>query len=292
MNLDDLGTLSLLSDSLKSDIDKYCVETYDDGFRGHLGASQIGKPCLRALRYAFRWYDHKTFSGQQYRLFQRGHFEEQRFVEYLQGIGCDVQVFAPNTEHIKDKGKRQIRISACEGHFAGSIDGIVTLPTKYAIDEPILAEFKTQGYQKFAKLIEEGCQVNKTQHYAQQSVYGYKLGLQHSVYISVNKNSDDLHLEVIKLDWNLGKELEEKAERIIFSREALPKIAMSSNFFECKYCDYREVCWFDKKPCVNCRSCIRSKPVENAQWECNKFGRIPKEFIKDGCKEWGYTLSS
>ena len=286
MNLEDLGALSLLSDSLKRDIDAHCVKTYDDGHRGHLGASVIGKACSRALWYGFRWASHATFSGQQYRLFQRGHFEEQRFVEYLEGIGCEVEVFAPNTDHIKNKGKRQIRISACEGHFAGSVDCIIQLPKAYGIEQKVLGEFKTQGCQKFPKLVEEGCQINKGVHFAQQSIYGYKLGLQYSVYMVVNKNTDDLHIELIKLDWDLGKELEEKAERIIYSQEPLPRIAMSSSYYECKYCDYKDVCWFDKSFDKNCRSCVRSKPIADANWECEKFGVIPKEFIKSGCGEW------
>lgn len=289
-NLEDPGVLPLLSEQLKKDIDAHCVHTYDDGPRSHLGASQIGRPCLMELWIAFRWLDYKVHDGRQYRLFQRGHFEEPRFVEYLEGVGCEVEVFAPGTEHIEDKGKRQIRISACQGHFGGSVDSVLKLPERYQVPGKVLGEYKTQGTQKFAKLLTQGCQINKEEHFAQQSIYGYKLGLTHSVYLSVNKNDDDLHVELIKLDWILGKELEDKAERIIFATEPPPKISLNPKHYRCGWCDFKGLCWYNKEPLVNCRSCRWAAPIADAKWNCEWHGIIPKEHINDACGKWESVL--
>ena len=73
-----------------SDIDLYCQKTYDDGHRSHLGASLIGNDCSRYLWYVFRWVYHFEFDGRMQRLFNRGHKEEERFIEWLRGIGCKV----------------------------------------------------------------------------------------------------------------------------------------------------------------------------------------------------------
>lgn len=283
------GSLKLLSETISKDIDTYCVTKYSEGSRSHLGASQIGKSCSRALWYNFRWVYFKVYTGQQYRLFQRGHFEEPRFTEYLEGIGCEVKCFDDNNLEEKDKGKRQIRIYGCKGHFAGSLDATVKLPERYQIQQEVvfLGEFKTQGTQKFAKLVEDGCQLNKYIHYCQMCVYGYKLGLKYGIYLVVDKNTDYLHIEVIELDWFLGKELEDKAERIIFSQVPPNKIAASADYYECKFCDYKEVCWFDKPAVKNCRSCKRAEPICDAQWLCNYYDNvIPKDFIKIACDEW------
>src|SRR3954464_3219259 len=75
----------------------------DDGFRGHLGASQLGDECGRALWYGFRWATRPHFSGQQLRLFNRGHLEEGRFIAMLLAIG--MQVFQ------QDANGRQFRIN-------------------------------------------------------------------------------------------------------------------------------------------------------------------------------------
>lgn len=327
INLELPGSLKLLSETIHKDIDAHCVRKYSDGHRGHLGASVIGKSCSRALWFAFRWVYYHEFDGRMYRLFQRGHFEEARFTGYLEGIGCEVTVFdkvllfhpesdsyfygnleensdpllevvEDNPAHeieaekrgiYMDKGKRQIRIGACRGHFGGSIDAKIKLPARYGIEQDVLflGEYKTQGSQKFGKLVEKGVQLDKYQHFCQQSIYGLKLGLKYAIYMSVNKNTDDLYIEVIELDWTLGRELEEKAERIIFAAEPPPKIAASATFFECKWCDFNATCWLNKPAEKNCRSCVRCVPVDDAQWFCNLHGaNVPKDFIKQGCEEW------
>lgn len=296
LNLMDLttpGTLKQLAEQIKSDIDEWCVKTYDDGSRSHLGASQIGHNCKRHLWYLFRWIKHKTHSGRQYRLFQRGHFEEPRFKMYLEGIGCKVTEFDEANLHEQDKGKRQIRINGCKGHFGGSLDAIITLPARYGFENVVfLGEYKTSGTgKKFSNLIQNGCELEKYQHFCQQSIYGYKLGIKYGIYIVVNKNDDDLHIEVIELNWELGVDLESKAEEIIFSEIPPNKISASPSHFECNWCDHKNVCWeLDKKVDINCRSCVCSKPVDNAEWECSKYGIIPKEYIKQACSEWKSIL--
>jgi hypothetical protein len=83
--------------------------------RGYLGASAIGKECARELWYEFRKCSKPEFSGRLYRLFDRGHKEEFRFVEELRGIGCEV--------HEVDTDGNQFEVIACDGHFKGHTDG-------------------------------------------------------------------------------------------------------------------------------------------------------------------------
>ncbi len=75
---------------IKDAIDAYCAEAYDDGHRTHLGASLIGHECSRHLWYVFRWVRHERFPPRMLRLFNRGHREEARFIEWLRGIGWEV----------------------------------------------------------------------------------------------------------------------------------------------------------------------------------------------------------
>lgn len=75
-------------------IDEYCLTEYDGGHRNHLGASLIGRECSRYLWYVFRWAKREKTSGRQQRLFNRGHREEERFIEWLEGIG--IKVFYEN----------------------------------------------------------------------------------------------------------------------------------------------------------------------------------------------------
>lgn len=332
-----IANLKELSEQLKNEIDQYCSDFYDDGPRSHLGASEIGHSCAKYLFLKFRWTFYKKHDGRQQRLFQRGHFEEPRFVQYLEGIGCIVKMFDkillyhPESEcyfygNIEDdnadglveevegipfheekakelgvwldKGKRQIRISACKGHFGGSLDAEVELPTRYGIVGKVLSEFKTQGDGKqgakvsnFEKLVKDGVKLYKPVHWAQQCIYGYKRNLNYSIYMSVRKSNDDLHIEAIKLDHYLGASLERKAEMIIFAEVAPAGVSMSPAYYECSFCDAKGVCYGSEQPLINCRSCKHAFAVDNAEWLCNKWNAIiPKDSIKAGCEVWGSII--
>lgn len=169
-------------------IDRSVVENAEDGRRAHLGASLIGRKCNRELWYSFRWAANKNFSGRLYRLFDRGHEEEFRFVEYLRQIGCEVREYsealwwheATNVyqslpwdtqpgepwEHVtQDRGHvmraeaqgvepKQWRIKDVKGHFGGSSDGRALNVPFITPEQEVLLEFKTHGTKSFCKLLE------------------------------------------------------------------------------------------------------------------------------------------
>lgn len=147
-----------LKDVLSRRIDDYILRTYDDGPRTHLGASLIGHECGRYLWYTFRWCFREVHTPRMLRLFNRGHREEPRFIEWLRGAGLEVYDVAPQVLHYHgesdsyyfadsfDPGdglvidatdneyhealaaargikRKQYRIQAVRGHFGGSKDG-------------------------------------------------------------------------------------------------------------------------------------------------------------------------
>lgn len=276
-----------LAQKIKQDIDRFCVDKWNEGPRSHLGASQIGHSCKRYLWLLFRWCDYKVFDARQYRLFQRGHFEEPRFKMYLEGAGFEIQEFDAQAvlRGETDKGKMQIRISACKGHFGGSVDGIAQHPD---FNLKFLAEYKTHGTGlKFNNLVKNGCELEKYVYFCQQCIYGYKLDLNYSIFLTVDKNNDDIYTEVIELNHKLGKELEDKAEEIIFSQTSPEPSSLSKDSYDCRYCNFAAVCYGSKPILKNCRSCKKCLPVDNAEWYCSLYQQIiPKEYIPLGCQEW------
>lgn len=69
----------------------------DKGLRRHLGASVIGRDCMRELWYSHRWAVRARHDGRVLRLFDRGHEEEPRFADWLEIVGAEVQRFDPNS---------------------------------------------------------------------------------------------------------------------------------------------------------------------------------------------------
>ncbi len=288
VSLDAPGVAKALAKRILEEIDEYCVRTYDGGHRSHLGASLIGRECKRYLWYVFRWCLHEKTTGRQQRLFNRGHREEARFIEWLEGIGFKVW-FENRDEGPNEKGEYpQYRISDVMGHFGGSLDGIAVLPERYGIEEPVLLEFKTNGTGAgFNKLADDGMPIAKPEHFAQTSTYGKKYNFRYCVYLNINKNDDSLHIEVVKLNHNLGEQMIMKAEQIIMSQTAPARLSDNPTFHKCGYCHMKEVCHKGAVPEVNCRSCAFARPVENAEWFCEVHnGNIPKDFIPKACPSY------
>ena len=272
-----------LEQLLADDIDLFCQNYYEQGHRNHLGASEVGEPCWRQLWYKFRWVKLERFDGRMMRLFNVGHSAEPRFVTYLRGIGFEVR-------EIDEATGKQFRINGANGHYGGSLDGLCKAPARYELSEDIILSlsFKTnntgQGYDKVSK---EALSKAKPKHWAQECQYGYKMGIRYCIYMIENKNDSDITFKVIELDWNYGRQLEDKATQIINSKEPPPRISENPSMFDCKFCTFAGICHRGEQVEKNCRSCRNAVPTENTTWTCSLHNDvIPKDFIKSGCSDW------
>jgi hypothetical protein len=276
------GMTVAVAKRIKEDIDNYCINTYSSGYRKRMGASAIDDGCKRFIWFNFRWCFREIFNGRMLRLFNRGQREEERYVEWLRGIGCTVW------QYEDEANKKQFRMSAISNHVAGFLDSIVKLPPSYQINEPMLGEFKTNSTGKgFAEICANSIALSKKEHFAQMSMYGKAYNLRYGAYFNINKNDDDLHCEIVKLDHNLAEQLLIKAEGIIRSQNMPPRISDQPTFAKCNYCKAKEICHFGKEPDRNCRSCWNAYPAEDAQWYCNHYSlMIPPEAIIKGCEVW------
>ena len=265
-----------LAQQIKQDIDAYCLQAYSDGFRSHLGASEIGHKCDRYLWYKFRWMARENHPGLTLRLFNRGKLEELRFREWLIGIGAEI--LDSNTQE---------RMSAVGGHFGGSRDGLIRL-RRYGIDALLLTEYKTNGTGKgFNELLDSGIEHAKPQHWAQICVYGEGFNIDYCLYLNICKNDDNIHCEVKALDRVYGRNLIERASRIIRTPVAPEKLSKDPSYYECKWCPARKICHESALPVKNCRSCVNASPEDKGEWRCAHFNaNIPREWIAQGCDQW------
>lgn len=228
--------------------------------RGHLGASQIGHPCERALWYAFHWATKSAFEGRMLRLFERGQREEAVFIQNLRDVGVTVWDVDPDT------GK-QISFSAFGGHFSGACDGIA----KGILEEPVkphVLEFKTSSDKYFKVLSREGVEKAQPKHFAQMQVYMKAFDVERAYYMAVNKDNDEIYAERVKYSPAIARQLFEKAERIIKAATPPGKLSEDPAYFECKWCAHWDVCHGGKLPEVNCRTCAHSTAEMTGGWSC------------------------
>lgn len=314
-----------LEQLIADDVEAFCATHYESGHRNHLGASELGEECWRKLWYGFHWVKKEPFSGRMLRLFNVGHSAEPRFISYLRGIGFEVKEFSnpvlhyhpesgcyfygetfnpgdglvhdvsDSAVHIAEAAKRdikpnQFRIIGAKGHYGGSLDGMCKAPIRYQLstDMVLLNEYKTNNTGSgFSKVATDGVQKAKPRHYAQMSQYGFKYGLKYGLYMIENKNDSDITFKIVELDWNLGSQMERKAEEIIFAKEPPNRISDNPAYQACKWCDKAGVCHGSEVPQKNCRSCRHSSPVDNAEWSCAIAQQnIPSDVIPLGCPQW------
>jgi len=280
--------LTRFAAAIKYDIDEASKKLFESGNRSHLGASLIGDNCSRKLWYIFRWVQKQNFNGRMQRLFNRGHRMESVFIDLLRLIGFNVLDFS-------SQSGEQFRIIGVNGHYGGGLDGIGDFPSRYVEwlaklgkVGKILLEFKTHKDSQYKRILKEGMQKSHPKHFAQCSSYGYAYGFDYVLYCPVNKDTDDVDFQLVRLNHDLGRSLVAKADSIIYSQEPPARIAQTPAYFECKFCNFLELCHYGTGELAhNCRSCINAVPVNNGEWRCNKFDNIiPASFIPNGCNEW------
>lgn len=253
-------------------IDRKLEAEQEDGFRKHLGASVVGKACLRESWYDFRWTLREQFTGQQLRLFGRGHLEEARFVGYLRKIGCKVWEFNPEAP-LKDGKPQQFRVSAHDGHFGGSLDGVAMGVPDLPQGIPCTLSFKTHNDKSFQKLLDMGVMGSKWEHFIQEQTYLHLMpkswGLKHCLYLAVNKNTDHIHTEILNYDSDVSETTLKRGGDVIYSNVPLARISNTPGAFACKFCRFNRLCHFgDVLPAVNCRTCRFSRVGGNGLWKC------------------------
>ena len=273
-----------LEQLIETDIDLFCQSHYESGHRKHLGASELGEECWRKLWYGFRWTKLEVHDGRILRLFNVGHQAEPRFISYLRGIGFEVREFED------EETKKQFRIIGAKGHYGGSLDGMCKAPERYQLSEDIvlLNEFKTNGTGAgFNSVADQDLRKAKPKHWIQCCQYGFKKNIKYALYMIENKNDSSIIVKIIELDWNVGRQYEQKATDIINSKQAPPRISDNPAFQACKYCHQAGICHRGEQPEKNCRSCRQSVPIEDGQWGCMFHDSIiPDEWIAIGCDNW------
>lgn len=236
--------------------------TADESFRPHLGASIIGRPCARQLWYSFRWTKKSDHGARLLRLFARGQREEEVFVSLLESAGIQVDDVDPGTG-------RQFVFSACGGHVGGSCDGMA-LGIPEAPRTRHIVEMKTHNDKSFKQLVKLKVQEAKPEHWAQMQLYMHWSGLTRALYMAVNKNDDSLYVERIRYDGAEAMRLEARANNIVLAATPPARIHEDPAWYQCKFCDYSEICHGTEQPERHCRTCLHSTPelAGNARWTC------------------------
>jgi hypothetical protein len=184
------------------------------------------------------------------------------------------------------------------GHFGGSLDGIL-IGLMEAPKTWHNLEMKTHNDKSFKALVKDGVEKAKPEHFIQMQTY---MGMSHeqvggpvpvldrSYYLAVNKNTDELYGERLHYDGGVYLGIKEKVRRIVFAVNPPPKMWADKEYFQCKWCDFKDVCHGTpadfEKPHKNCRTCLYSTPTDDGYWRCEKFDKkLCAEEQRAGCEK-------
>lgn len=237
----------------------------EDGMRYHLGGSVVSNKCLRAAWFSYRWAAGESFPGRMLRLFHRGHREEQVVIALLRSVGATV--------YDRDKDGKQYKVpAACCGHAGGEMDGVAVnlpaLPPNVPTGAAVLLEIKTHNDRLFGQLQKHGVYKAHSKHYKQAQFYMHLAGIDWCLYCAVNKNDDELHFEIFPRDPQVGHNLVQRAETVIFGSGIPNRISNVPTWHECTFCPMKGVCFKYEPARFNCRTCRHAVPQRDGTWAC------------------------
>lgn len=277
-------------------------EAYDH--RDYFGASMLGGPCQRKSFFEFRKATPVSAvpagaelekAGSMLRLFDRGHREEDRFIERLRPFFAEIMEIDPET------GK-QWEVVNCEGLFKGHMDGKargLMLPSGF-YPGLFLLEFKTHNAKSFDKIAgtkrEDGTRPwsknlaeTKPEHYAQMQAYMFHdPEMVGGLYVAVNKDTDEWYLEFVERNTAFATDLMEGVVEVIWSEtvpDRMPFASEVKNFYCRAFCDLRDVCYGKAAPRKSCRTCEAFR-YEGAEKWCRVKDRALENDELGGCEQY------
>jgi hypothetical protein len=217
-------------------------EQFKEKKRDYVGASIIGDPCARKIWYGFNGYQAEPFDAEALMRFQDGHRTEELTAARLRAI--------PGIElWTHDEQGNQFGFSILGGKFKGHCDGVI----RGLIQAPKALhvwECKASGEKKYnefcnakAKYGDKDALKNWSEnYYIQGQILMHFLQIdRHYTTVALSGGRD---YESCRTEYDpvVAEMAIDKATKIIESREAPKKLSEKPEFFQCRWCAFKDVC--------------------------------------------------
>ncbi|GHS94958.1 hypothetical protein AGMMS49949_09060 [Alphaproteobacteria bacterium] len=236
-----------------------------EALRDYLGASSLGDTCARRLQYQrLGILPDVPFSGTQQRIFELGHVLEAIMAHWLREAGFVLETVDPATQKpfefeqaSQGSHKNTVFWDGAGGQIRGHVDGILRdgpLDLKY----PLLWEAKTMKASLWRDFVKHGCEISHprvlfssaewvgSHYFVQVQIYMAYLGLESCLLTALNKDTAEIHHELILFHAQVASNASDRAVHILKAlenNEMLPRIATKQDYFECKMCRFHKTCW-------------------------------------------------
>lgn len=215
--------------------------------------SAVGK-CLRAIVYQMQGYEPKQMDGRFLLICENGTSFHDRIEKLFATTGI---LIAPEVSfkvpELRLSGRTDVLIENFLPHEPS--DNIITIysPPADPNDEPtilyegpdngvIIVELKSISDSGFNYLDRTGA---KEAHVMQLMLYMHTMGVKQGMLLYENKNNQEMKEFFVGYDATLSEKIIEKiqaANRHV-DEKTLPPKEFERSDFECRYCDYKDLCW-------------------------------------------------
>ena len=254
--------------------------------RVYLGGSVVGRECERQLWFDFRWVLQNHFDADTLARFADGHASEKTISDRLKAIQ-GVTLWAEN-----EKGE-QYGFEELGGHLRGHLDGVIkgllqAPKTTHVWVHKAVNERKWRSLQ--AKKEKWGEKQTLEQwdpvYYAQAQIYMGQSKLKRHYLTVATPGSRDITSCHTDFHPAAYKRLMEKAKRIVFSPIPLEPISKKPDYYICRWCSYKDMCFGEQVAQVNCRTWAHITPKTNGTWFCEFHKKtLTNKEQRSGCNK-------
>ena len=212
----------------KHALDEFCEYAY--GFNAsnpQISTYDLGDDCSRRAWYRRNGEGSKPFSPDMLRYIESNRHAKDTVIGMLEAL--DMRIWDKNKylQFSDSKGKSKID---------GLIEGVKEAPTATH-----LLSVRPVRQKAFADIQKNG--VPKKDNIKIQ-VDMRLLGLNRCLYIAVNRNTDELHVERVKADIKFADAQLNKADRIVQLNTPPGRIGNGKpSWYQCKTCDLKDICF-------------------------------------------------
>ena len=254
--------------------------------RGYLGMSSVGHDCGAKLWYDFRFCTFPVFPADTLLKFADGHNSEDITAQRIRDAIPEMD-FLTHKEDGEQFGFKDVF-----GHFRGHCDGVGSGFPEFEDGEWAIWEHKCSDRVVVNKLVrgiekygEDQALANwNFMYYVQAVLYMHYGNLKQHLMTVSHSGSRDYVQVITPANPSQAEQWITQAKFIITSAERPNRFREDPEYYQCKWCDHKDICHGDKAPEATCRTCIHLSPVvsgEEGQWYCDKhnFNPTTKEQI-------------
>ena len=215
----------IIVDKIHSAIDKK-IERMKH--RDYLGASSLGEECERKLWYTYHR-PKNTHTARSQMIFDFGHMTEDYAISILKDA-FEVWPVDPTTGE---------QFGFVDGSIAGHCDGFVKIN-----NEVMLLEIKSMNQSRFNAVKKYGLKEKERAYWIQMQIYMAKIfDVKNGLFFAMNKNTCDLHTEIIPIENDVATTYIERGKQVIASDQPFQRKYSKISHFKCRMCNYKEECW-------------------------------------------------